>query len=37
MNLIKVIPTEIDFLNSKFKEEGCDSRQHLNLPLEDEQ
>ena len=34
MNLIKVIPTEIDFLNSKFKEEGCDSRQHLNLPLE---
>lgn len=37
MNLIKVIPTEINFLNSKFKEEGCDSRQHLNLPLEDEQ
>ena len=37
MTLIKVIPTEIDFLNSKFKEEGCDSRQHLNLPLEDEQ
>ena len=37
MNLIKVIPTEIDFLNSKFKEEGCDSRQHLNLPLEDAQ
>ena len=37
MNLIKVIPTEIDFLNSKFKEEGCDSRQNLNLPLEDEQ
>ena len=36
MNLIKVIHTEIDFLNSKFKEEGCDSRQHLNLPLEDE-
>ena len=37
MTLIKVIPTEIDFLNSKFKEEGCDSRQHLNLPLDDEQ
>lgn len=37
MNLIKVTPMEIDFLNSKFKEEGCDSRQHLNLPLKDEQ
>lgn len=37
MNLIKVTPMEINFLNSKFKEEGCDSRQHLNLPLKDEQ
>lgn len=37
MNLIKVTPMEIDFLNSKFKEEGCDSRQYINLPLEDKQ
>ena len=28
MNLIKVEPKEIDFLNSDFKEKGYDSRQH---------
>lgn len=28
MNLIKILPREFDFLNSAFKEEGYDSRQH---------
>ncbi len=28
MHLIKVVPTRIDFLNSDFKAEGYDSRQH---------
>ncbi len=28
MNLIKVVPIELDFLNSDFKEAGYDSRQH---------
>ncbi len=31
MNLIKVQPKEIDFLNSDFKEAGYDSRQHYSL------
>ena len=29
MHLIKVVPQEIDILNSGFKSEGCDVRQHL--------
>lgn len=29
MNLIKVVPTEIDFLNSDFKKQGFSSRQHI--------
>ncbi|MCD7716987.1 MAG: hypothetical protein LUI39_11145 [Lachnospiraceae bacterium] len=28
MNLIKICPKEIEFLNSDFKEAGYDSRQH---------
>lgn len=31
INLIKVIPKEIDFLNSDFKKNGFDARQHLSL------
>jgi hypothetical protein len=31
INLIKVVPKEIDFLNSDFKKNGFDSRQHLSL------
>jgi uncharacterized protein YhbP (UPF0306 family) len=31
MNLIKIIPVRIDFLNSDFKKEGCDARQELIL------
>jgi nitroimidazol reductase NimA-like FMN-containing flavoprotein (pyridoxamine 5'-phosphate oxidase superfamily) len=27
MNLIRIFPTRIDFLNSEFKKEGCASRQ----------
>lgn len=33
MNLIKVTPTEIDFLNSEFKEQGFDSRQHIKFEI----
>lgn len=29
MNLIKVKPTEADFINSDFKKNGADSRQHI--------
>lgn len=31
MHLIRVTPTQIDFLNSSFKEKGVSSRQHLTL------
>ena len=31
INLIKITPKEIDFLNSDFKKDGVDSRQHLSL------
>lgn len=31
MNLIKVVPTQIDFLNSDFVKEGYSSRQHSNF------
>ncbi len=31
MNLVKVQPKEIDFLNSDFKQAGYDSRQHYSL------
>lgn len=31
MHLIKIIPNRIDFLNSDFKKEGCDSRQSVIL------
>ena len=31
MNLIKVVPTSIDFLCSALKERGFDSRQHVEL------
>lgn len=27
MNLIRIVPTRIDFLNSEFKKKGCASRQ----------
>lgn len=29
MNLIKVQPVNADFLNSDFKKDGFDSRQHM--------
>jgi nitroimidazol reductase NimA-like FMN-containing flavoprotein (pyridoxamine 5'-phosphate oxidase superfamily) len=29
MNLIRVIPTRIDFLNSDFKDKGCANRQFI--------
>lgn len=35
MNLIKITPTEIEFLNSDFKEEGYDSRQHYDCDREE--
>ena len=31
MHLIKIWPEAIDFLNSSFKEQGADSRQHLEM------
>jgi hypothetical protein len=31
MYLIKVRPVSIDFLNSAFKKQGFDSRQHLDM------
>ena len=31
MNLIKITPRAMDFLNSEFKTAGYDSRQHLDL------
>lgn len=31
MHLIKIRPKAIDFLNSAFKEQGADSRQHLEI------
>ncbi len=35
MNLIKIPPTEIEFLNSDFKEDGYDSRQHYDFGREE--
>ncbi len=35
MNLIKIIPMEIEFLNSDFKEDGYDSRQHYDCSREE--
>ncbi|MCD8075708.1 MAG: pyridoxamine 5'-phosphate oxidase family protein [Lachnospiraceae bacterium] len=35
MNLIKITPTEIEFLNSDFKEDGYDSRQHYDCGREE--
>jgi hypothetical protein len=29
MNLIRIVPTRIDFLNSEFKKKGCASRQFI--------
>ncbi|MCD7717218.1 MAG: pyridoxamine 5'-phosphate oxidase family protein [Lachnospiraceae bacterium] len=34
MNLIKICPKEIEFLNSDFKEAGYDSRQHYDCGRE---
>lgn len=31
LNLIKIVPTTIDLLDSDFKKDGFDSRQHLEL------
>ena len=31
MHLIRIRPRAIDFLNSSFKEQGADSRQHLEM------
>ena len=31
MYLIRVVPESIDFLNSDFKKQGFDSRQHLDF------
>lgn len=31
LNLIKVVPSEIDYLDSKFKALGYDTRQHISL------
>ena len=35
MNLIKITPTEIEFLNSDFKEDGYDSRQRYDCGREE--